>query len=199
MQLDLGGERGKAESAFVTQRPSLGGFWNVLRTREKAVEGQRVAASRHGLTVAGSGPLDCPSAMKRSEAPSPVTPGRALETEPKHEVEEASHQTTRAVGRHSWEMSPRGEPGETERVRLRRGLAGGAREGGPPGAGVPFHGGEVSWGRVEEVAARPVAALGATAVHLKRSAPPYVTSTSNNNRVLRGTYVDEGPERRWRW
>lgn len=57
----------------------------------------------------------------------------------------------------------------------------------------------MSWGRVEEVAARPVAALGATAVHLKRSAPPYVTSTSNNNRVLRGTYVDEGPERRWRW
>lgn len=54
MQLDLGGERGKAESAFVTQRPSLGGFWNVLRTREKAVEGQRVAASRHGLTTVQS-------------------------------------------------------------------------------------------------------------------------------------------------
>lgn len=138
MQLDLGGERGKAESAFVTQRPSLGGFWNVLRTREKAVEGQRVAASRHGLTVAGSGPLDCPSAMKRSEAPSPVTPGRALETEPKHEAEEASHQTTRAVGRHSCEMSPRGEPGETERVRLHCGLAGGAREGGPPGGRGPL-------------------------------------------------------------
>lgn len=141
MQLDLGGERGKAESAFVTQRPSLGGFWNVLRTREKAVEGQRVGASRHGLTVAGSGPLDCPSAMKRSEAPSPITTGRALETEPKHEAEEASHQTARAVRRHSCEMSQSGEPRETERVRLHCGLAGGEREGGPPVAGGEREGG----------------------------------------------------------